>query len=73
MSAVKSMPFSQAFKKGEAVKVNFERRDGTISRLKGKFVEIVELGRPGEKYGVVRFSKSGSIMTSLNSIERTSV
>ncbi len=25
------------FKRGEQVRVNFERRDGTISRLKGKY------------------------------------
>lgn len=61
------------FKKGETVKVNFERRDGTISRIKGKFVEVVELGEIKEKYCLVRFSKSGSIMTKLNFVERISL
>ena len=47
------MQFSHTFKRGEAVRVSFERHDGTISRIKGKFVEIVDIGIPSAAFDAI--------------------
>ena len=58
------------FKRGEKVNVHFERRNGDIEQMRGKFDSRLDLGVSGTVYGVVRLSNACSITTPLQHIEK---
>lgn len=59
-------------KKGEQVRVVYERPDVGVLRTTGKFTEYIDIGLPGTMYAIVRLSKYGSVLVPTEKVERLS-
>jgi hypothetical protein len=54
---------------GQKVIVHFARPDGKLQKISGKFSEYMNIGVIGVQYGLVKFSKSGSVLVPVEDIE----